>query len=185
MYTMIIDTETTGLPEKNGSSFFSPDNLDKYKNSRMVEIAYIIINEGKVCKTVQHIIKYDGINIKNSDIHGITTNFAVQNGTDIINVLKTLETDLEKVDRLVAHNIDFDLKILLSESYRYSIDSLVRKLKSLELFCTCETATTKLNLQKYPKLSQLCKIYNISNYAEHTALGDCIACLQCYMQLAV
>ena len=184
MYTMVIDTETTGLPEKNSNNvFYNPDNLSKYENSRLVEIGYIILCGDRVCKTFQTIVRYDSIHIANSDIHGITTEFAIENGVNIITVLKTLEKDLEKVERIVAHNADFDLKILLSEAYRYSMKSLVNKLKSVDVFCTCKNGMTKLNLQKHPKLIELCTIFNITNYAMHTALGDCIACSQCYLKL--
>lgn len=33
---MVIDTETTGLPLKNGRKYYSPDQYDFYESSRIV-----------------------------------------------------------------------------------------------------------------------------------------------------
>jgi len=58
----------------------------------------------------------------------------------------------ERADILVAHNIEFDLKVLSREAQRWQF-SVPQK----EVFCTCQGAKELLNLHKRPKLEELAK----------------------------
>ena len=117
MYTLVFDTETTGLPTmKRFNVYHEPSLVNYYKNSRIIELAYIIYDEeGNCVKTESNLVKPNNFIIENSHIHGITQENAVENGKDIESVIQLMNNDLTNVDTIVAHNIDFDINILLSE----------------------------------------------------------------------
>jgi DNA polymerase III epsilon subunit-like protein len=191
MYTLILDTETTGLPEKNvlTRKFFSPENVDKYNGSRLVEFAYTIIDEDthEVVVSYCSCTKFEGMDIKNSHIHGITTEIAMANGVDVADSLDEFERDINawNVGRVVAHNIEFDICILLSECHRYAKKSLIDTLIGLDQFCTMKQGMVKMNTQKYPKLIDLFHFFFgvDNNFKQHSAMNDCIACQKCYIKM--
>jgi hypothetical protein len=81
---LLIDIETTGLPNRNGLSYGKdPDykNISLYNNSRIVQIGMMICNEAfeKIDQTTL-IIKSDGFPINNSNFHGITDEISQEKG---------------------------------------------------------------------------------------------------------
>lgn len=192
-FVLVLDTETTGLPESdpdNKFSFCSFRNMKAYEKARLIQIAYTIVkeSEGTYERVVefQSLVKFPGMDIQNSHIHGITTKDAEENGLDIKEVLAELCTDISRhnVTTLVAHNVDFDLSILLSESYRFQNSALQSKLLKLKKFCTCKQAKVLLNLEKRPKLVNLYKdLFGSEFENQHNALADMRACLECFKVL--
>jgi DNA polymerase-3 subunit alpha len=184
MFICCIDTETTGIPKKNGGFDEYPDysETSSYDSSRVIEIGYIIINKyGRILKKVSHLIKPINIMIHNTHIHGITQEEALKNGIKMYDALKELEADLNKCDNLVGHNILFDYNILLSEAYRLNIMNLIHHMKSMKKSCTMKLGRKILKLNKYPKLSELYKtIYNSDVVQNHRALSDVMICFDCY-----
>ena len=79
---------------------------------------------------------------------------------------------------LVAHNAQYDMKVLLGEMKRYNIEC-----GELESICTCGNAKNlKLPTENY-KLNTLCKYYGISLNNHHNALDDTIACEKIFFHL--
>ena len=157
--TLIFDTETTGLPN-NGKRIGgfngvwpNPSSFKLYDSSRLVQIAWSVHTSGGELVSKQcHIIKPDGFTIGNSQFHGITTERATNDGISFSEVYEKLKVDLESVDTIVAHNSDFDTKIVQAEMYRYSLPDLLTSKKTM---CTMNMGKRKFKLTKQPKLSEL------------------------------
>lgn len=183
---LVFDTETSGIPNRINYKFPNPENTTEYDMARIIEIAYIIVNQDfEYITSYQTIIKPD-FPILNSDIHTITNEKANTEGKDIKEVLEIIEKDFKKVDFIIAHNIDFDYNILLSECYRYGFKDFARSLKSKERFCTMNYFrwNKKFNAKKYPKLSEMYEyLFKSSFEGQHRAINDCMACLMCFEKM--
>jgi DNA polymerase III subunit epsilon len=180
-HKFIFDTETTGLP----SSFSKPQYTFNYDCARLIEIAYIIIDEEKnVMAEKSFLIIPDNFVINNSHIHGITTEMCVIGGVPIREALLEVEKDLGVCDTIVAHNLKFDENILLSECYRYKIASLIDVIEEKKKTCTMEMGKIYMKSQKNPKLTELYKHIFEQDFAqEHRAMSDTVACKDCYLQM--
>ena len=174
---MFLDTETTGLPERNAS----PNEVDKFNNARLIELGYII---NKV-ETV-NLVKPDNFNITNTFIHGISNDMAMNEGKMIKEVLEQLYNDLMKVDTIICHNISFDMNIILSECYRINYNELILLIESKNKLCTMAIGKKILKLDKSPKLVELYKmLYNKEVKQEHRSISDCKICSDCYDKLHI
>jgi|UniRef100_A0A6C0EHQ9 DNA polymerase III epsilon subunit-like protein len=116
-------TETTGLHKTNDQ--ITKKNL--YCYARMVtlnyEIGYIENNVFILSKKVKNIIKPRSMHISEDSIkfHNITQEYAIQNGKEIELVIEEFKNDNKNTTIIVSHNIDFHLKTLISEAFRYNI----------------------------------------------------------------
>ena len=120
-HVLVIDTETTGLPGCRGV-IADATNFVKWNNARLVQIAWELYNPDRVCIDAQcHIIKPDGYVIPDvvTKIHGISTGQALNEGIPIKEAFDKLRGVLMYNPIIVAHNMDFDFNIILSELYRY------------------------------------------------------------------
>ena len=185
---MFLDTETTGIPQqKSYNKYYEPYYLTFYNGARMVELGYVICDDvGNIFKEQSLLIKPKGFTIKNSNIHGITTEQATNEGVNIGEALETLYADLQTVDRLICHNTEFDLHILLAECYREYQDEheLIQTLKQIPKQCTMEMGKKSFKLEKPPKLVSLYKaIFDKEPVQEHRALSDVHLCYDCYFSM--
>lgn len=188
MYTLIFDTETTGLPLRYGHKFAPPTDTYSYDNARLIEIAYIIVNDEKnIIKKVNHLVKYDDIiNITNYNIHGIDNMMVEKSGKTIDYVFNEFATDLKDVNTLVAHNINFDINILLSECYREhdKYKDLINEIKYKNKYCTMLEGKKHMKKSKWPKLKELHEfIFNTEWVQSHRALDDTETCMKCYFSM--
>jgi DNA polymerase III epsilon subunit-like protein len=174
---MVLDTETTGFPQSR-----DPKEYLKFNSARLIELGYIIYNpNGKKIKEYNVLVKPDSWIIKNTFIHGITQQDVNTNGKDIKEVLNELSNDLDNIKMFVCHNINFDMSIILAESYRANNLELVNKINSKEKLCTMDIGKQFMGINKKPKLIELYKfIFTQEFKQEHRALSDCVACADCY-----
>lgn len=125
-----------------------------------------------------------------SRIHGITTQKAISEGIEIEIALSEFQTMLSKATYLVAHNMEFDEKIIGAEFYRLkNSDPLVSKAK----FCTmknssiisfCSIASNKYGSCKWPKLSELhYKLFGTNFEDAHNASIDIQVTAKCFFAL--
>jgi DNA polymerase III epsilon subunit-like protein len=185
---LILDLETSGLPDTiKFGVFYDPKELQHYENSRIIEIGFrAYIDEDDINDLSCLIIPDNNKNfeIKNSAIHGISTESLLKEGKKLSKVLSKLEKFLDKTDTIIGHNIQFDINILLSECYRINNLSLVSKIKSKKIVCTMQLGKALMKQWKNPKLTELYKFLFKENIEQqHRALDDVILCVQCYRKI--
>lgn len=188
MNKIIFDTETTGIPQRKGfNNYFHPRELVRYNSSRIVQIAYIILDKNNnEIKKYSAIIKPDNFFIENSHIHNISQDKAESEGIDFKDMISIFYNDLKNCDTIVAHNLSFDINILLSECYRYGFETIVDEINLKKQYCTMLKAKEILleKDSKYPRLIELYNyIYNEQWTQIHDATDDCIKCQKCYLKL--
>jgi len=116
-------TDTNGLHQTNEK--VSKKNL--YCFARLValnyEIGYVIDNEYIIEKSEKIIIKPTNMYITEETVkfHGITNDYALENGILPSLAINKFKDDIKKVNIFVSHNIDFHLKTILAEAVKYNI----------------------------------------------------------------
>jgi DNA polymerase III subunit epsilon len=181
---LFFDTETTGLPR----DWRSPvTNLDNWP--RLVQIAWLLYdNKGNELHNQNYIIKPNGFEIPEgaSRVHGITTEIALKEGVELATALKDFSETLNQARLLIAHNMDFDEKIIGAELLRTGINS---DIFDIAKFCTMKTTINFCRIErengyKYPSLAELhFKLFNNHFDNAHDALADVTACANCFFEL--
>ena len=183
-YYLFFDTETTGVPNDWNNPLTAFSNWP-----RLVQLAYLLYDsKGTLILSNETLIKPDGFSIPKdaSDVHGITTEFALNNGNGINEVLSNFEEQCLKSKYLVAHNINFDSKIMGSEFLRNTSRNPISK---LQLLCTMEASTDFCKIEgyygyKWPKLSELhIKLFGVDFEGAHNALADIEATARCFWEM--
>jgi len=181
---LFFDTETTGLPQ-NWNAPITQTN----KWPRMVQLAWLQYDdEEKLVSEANHIIKPDGYTIPNdaTSIHGITTENALQNGSELSSVLLEFSTIVDRSKMLIAHNMDFDEKIVGAEYIRAGLKSSIFETQRL---CTMKTTTDLCRIpgnygNKWPTLLELHQFLFGSDFKDaHDALVDVKICAKCFFEL--
>ena len=193
MTYIVIDTETTGLPEKNQMTggWCSPNKTEYYDKARLVQIAWIIPG----CVQKEYNIKPDGFVVppESTAIHKVSHEMAVTTGRRVKGVLKELFADIisHDVDKFVAHNCIFDFNIVASELFRADLKTCWQKLGKMKMECTMLRGTDMCKLPKkyghgykWPSLIELYShLFNETVEAKHNALYDTQLCYKCYTKL--
>ncbi|HMM12326.1 MAG TPA: 3'-5' exonuclease [Bacteroidales bacterium] len=182
---LFFDVETTGLP----MDWKAPVS-DLTNWPRIVEIAWILSDEnGNEIENVSAILKNDNFSIpfEASKIHHITDEISNSKGHDRVAIFKKLAETISKAKALVAHNIDFDYKVLHAEFLRYKIKSGIY---NIDKICTKELTTDYCKLPgnygyKWPKMEELYyKVFGKEILNVHSASIDVKACKDCFFELA-
>ncbi len=181
---LFFDTETTGLPR----SWKAPVS-DLQNWPRLVQIAWVLTDsKARELASAEYTIQPEGFTIPQDavKVHGITTKKAMQEGVALKTVLKAIAGSLAETSILVAHNVDFDEKILGAEFLRSGFDNYVDMKKRT---CTMKGATEYCQLPgpygyKWPTLAELHQmLFNEQLNGAHRALIDVRACARCYFEL--
>ena len=185
---VFVDTETTGLPARRFAHYTEQDVWPS-----VVSISWAIFQaKDQPLKHVYHIIQPCGFIIPDdaTKIHGITTEHALANGRPLSQVLQELTADVKshKPSLIIAHNIAFDLPILLCEMSRVNLDAAI---KHLPTCCTMICSTRFCALPhpngggyKWPRLLELhSKLFGVGFTGGHDASQDVLACARCYFRL--
>jgi len=181
---LFFDTETTGLPLNYNAPVSNSANWP-----RMVQIAWQLYdNNGQFIEAQDYIIKPENYRIpaEATKVHGISTEKAMSEGYNLIEILEKFNELLEKSDYLVAHNISFDDKIVGAEFFRKSISSRLDRIKKI---CTMKSSVDYCRLPgkhgyKWPKLSELHKVLFGTGFEEaHNAAADIKATVKCFWKL--
>ena len=184
---VFFDCETTGLPMNYGAPVTDVNNWP-----RLVQLAWLVHDtEGNEIKVENRIIKPEGFEIplQASNVHGITTQEALDGGEDLKTVLLEFAKDMNDCSLLVAHNISFDRKIVGCEFYRKEIGTFIEEVQKL---CTMHKSTSYCELPnpsgrggyKWPKLQELhTKLFGSEFEDAHDALADIQATAKCYWKL--
>ena len=137
---LILDTETSGLPDCYGlkfSEFPEYTDLPKYNDSRLVQVCYILCDSSlEPIKDIEDIVIDAGIDIKNHRFHGITNEISKTHGVSFSDFAAKFLEVLRITDVIIAHNIKFDANVLKSEFYRHSFFDIIGLMDTKKFVCT-------------------------------------------------
>jgi len=206
MKYLVFDTETSDLPK---TKIISPEKMHLYPY--IVQFSYIIYDQDTktLLKKFDKIIKLKPYNVISKDstkFHGITNEISELKGVSLKGVLTEFLTDIDSVDYLVAHNKEFDLKMIMIELMRlikeYEIvpelklnwENQLEKIQGLNnVHCTMRDSVDLCKIEKensrgkyfkFPTLSELhMKLFNVEPKNLHNSLNDILITLRCFIQM--
>ena len=176
---LIFDTETTGVRS----------------DARITQLAFAAIDQNEdgtltVNESYSSLIKPDGWEVPNERFfieNNMSTERCEKEGVPVAEVVSRFLSHANKCKYLIAHNIDFDLRMI-----SYELDRLSLSLPSpseLQRICTMKAATNHCAIPgrrgyKWPKLEQLHnKLFDRGFDGAHDALADVNACGRCFFEL--
>lgn len=147
---LIIDTETTGLPQTRGfDKWYDPKEHEYYDSSRLVQIAWKVLDKNfEELWRENYIVRRDGFSIENSEFHGITNEMTDTQGVPLDTIFETLYTMLLECEYIVAHNLAFDEHVILNHTYRIGDDHLRNLWMNKKRICTMKCTKNILQLPK-------------------------------------
>ena len=164
--SLIIDTETSGLPDSKNMRWGEYPNykdLKKYDDSRIVQLSFILTDKHYNSIDLQdYVIKREGFNITNSEFHGITDEIS-DDGTEFDVAFESFYQGLKKVTHIIAHNVEFDINVIRSELFRRGKKEIIKELDKKILMCTmkhCKNIVKIVNTYgkyKFPSLKEIYK----------------------------
>ena len=179
--SLIIDIETTGLPSRINNKYYLYSELDKYNNSRIVQISFMLCNEKlENIELKDFIVKRDNFSISNYQFHGITNDISTKKGIQFIEIAKILSKYLKHISHIISHNANFDINIINSELHRYGLNTIIDELLSKKILCTMEHTKYLVGIYnnrgiKYPSLSELYNfVLNKNMENAHNSMYDVI-----------
>ncbi|MDD1727748.1 MAG: 3'-5' exonuclease [Methanospirillum sp.] len=184
---LFFDTETTGLPSRDRKI-----RSDPFSWPRLVELGWILMSEtGTHIEEFSFLVKPEGFTIPESaiTIHGITTSEATDSGLPVTEVLSRFCDCARNADLLIAHNLSYDIRILLTELIRAGFRDHLPEMKGI---CTMRSGTKFCGIPgrfgkgfKWPSLSLLhLKLFGSEPGNAHRALDDARTCAACYYELS-
>lgn len=194
MKIIIFDTETTGLP---ANKKVSPQESDAWPY--IVQFSWFIYDD--VAKQIMginnHIIKLpEGVTIpiEATKIHGITNIQMQSEGKPMDVILKRFTQNVMNCQILVAHNIQFDSKVIQAEYYRNNQVNALDPHRKIE-YCTMKYGKSITNILKPskfhngmylkpPRLEELyIKLFKTKPDSLHNSLMDVLVCFRCFHKM--
>lgn len=182
---IFFDTETTGKWD------FKADPMADHQ-PHCIQLAAIFDDEsGNTTATLNHYLQLpQEVEIESGALktHGITPKMCQERGFDPAYTFATFNDWLLGADCIVAHNADFDIKILAKNYKRYSQTFNPR---GVPYFCTMQATTNvcklpgKYNNYKWPKLEEAYgMLVDPAGFeGAHDALADVKACRALYYKM--
>ena len=181
---LFFDTETTGFPS-NTLEARDP------KQGRACQVAFILSNEeGRPLAAFQSLILPDGWKITDGarGVHGLDDEMCMTHGMKSKMTFQVFQRFAAKADVLVAHNIDFDLKIMNIEAKAHGLEMPEFEHQQ----CTMKASTDLCKIPKkrgsgykWPKLEEALDILmgkKLDGDA-HDAMVDTRGCQDLYFYL--
>ena len=209
---LIFDVETNGLLPKNNKQG-PPLSIENYPYILQLSYAMYDSEKKEIIQTYDTYINVpETVNISNeiSNLTGITREICTQKGKNIVDVLEKFYEAYMFCDALVAHNMDFDEKMISIEMERNKneitektphnfmiFNSMYEKIHGIERYCTMRKGTNICNImfeskipggtgrKKWPRLNELHeKLFpgEIVN-GLHNSMVDVLVCLKCYLKM--
>ena len=155
MRYLIFDTETTGRMTTRGEA--KPMNISCFPH--IISLSWIIVNldnhsnaAPEVTTTEHNLIRLPD-NVDNEpealEVHGITKEMAAEKGMTISDALLKFAKDMSGVDAIIAHNMNFDRRMIEAEWVRMMIDG------------SCDNIVTEGYVTFNKKKKQLARTKNI------------------------
>ena len=195
MLILCYDTETTGLIRDNDCT--NPNN------PFLASIAALLYDTAahKVVSSLNAMIQPAGWAMPEeaSAVNGLTTEYLNTVGIPVDVVLPAFLSLAIRSNLTVAHNVEFDTKVITVALWRNMvdeglgnglIDKLLNSWASLPSFCTMKEskdivkAQTKNGKIKYPKLTEAYEFFfNKPLDRAHSANADAVAVLEIYLAI--
>ena len=184
---LIFDTETTGLPKNWKAPISDTDNWP-----RCVQIAWQLHDSmGQLLEHDAFLVQPEGYNIPYDaeQIHGISTDLALEQGIVLKEVLEKFNTALGKTTFVVGQNVGFDINIMGCEFFRLGIEN---PLATLPVLDTCTEVTAQIcqieggrgGKFKLPTLTELHQhLFGVGFGEAHNATADVEATTRCFLEL--
>lgn len=181
---LFLDTETTGIPER---SWKWDEDYAQYPH--VVQLAWM-----HGCKVESHVIRPDGWEIPEeaTNVHGITTDFALACGEPFAAVVDRFIQDCHDAGLICGHNIHFDTAIIKANILRElgreyydanDVESALYKGKRIDTMrptMKWVDARTQNGRLKFPTLSELyAHCFDGDTFPAHDALADVKAVARC------
>lgn len=201
MLVLAYDTETTGIIR--GSDYTNP------ANPFLASIAMLLFDSdtNKIVSSFNAVVKPNDWTMPEEAgrVNGLTNEYLNAFGIPAEIIIPTIMAFATKADLLVAHNVEFDTKIIATALYRHLLNEVqpdtieknqeemvapVNFWLSLPTYCTMKEsktivgATNKKGALKHPKLTEAYEFFfdKPLNRA-HSANADAVAVLEIYLAL--
>lgn len=207
---MVFDVETTGLlpkQPKNGQNLGLVSPIDSYPY--IIQLSFVLYDlfEQRIVKSYDsyvNIPEFVEIPTVVSQLTGITKEICSEKGKNIVTVIDEFYDAYMYAETIIAHNMDFDEKMIQIElqrnrsvflekaPYCFTIFSKIyEKLKGVDRYCTMKQGTDVCAIvvgdrvsKKWPKLSELHKkLFDEVPDGLHNSMVDVSACLRCYLKM--
>lgn len=185
--TLGIDVETSGLPR--------PDlPLDDPSQPRIVELsARLVDGTGKTVSGFDALIRPDGWSIEPeaARVHGIDEAYAYRHGIGIAPALVFLQAMCERARYIVAHNMEFERKLIGAELSRLRATGQWWHGRAQSMRCTMELSAPILKIPgdfgeyRWPSLeTAMAHFYPDMGWSStHRAGSDVEACLMVWQAI--
>ncbi len=168
---LFFDTETTGLD-----------------NPKLVQLAYILSNEkGTIIEQNDFIVQPYGFQIPDEavKIHGITNEIAKENGISLELALSKFSKVLEQAQYVVAHNLEFDMNVMLLAFNSIDVYNVFESKKQI---CTANDLKPLISfpffwrkkLTRYKLKDLHYQLFKEYFSDAHTATADTMALYKCF-----
>lgn len=168
-----MDTETSGL-----MNFKLP--ADDPSQPRIASLGLVLVNEALEIEREHHfLIKPDGweISAEITKLTGLTMDRLNAEGVPIVEAMTVYTTAILEGRTVVCHNSQFDMKMCRSELRRLGMPDLFEQSPNL---CTMRALTDVCKIPphgnrggyKFPKLSEACVFFGLTEYGDHSSLND-------------
>lgn len=185
MKFLFFDTETNGLPKQYNASYEDVDNWP-----RVIQFAWMLTDEaGNIIKQCKELVYPNGWTVPTDPFwieNGFSQKENEEKGIAIEILLDGFMGAKMGADVLVAHNLNFDHRIVWAEFIRAGR----RPRSGMHKVCTMMTSTKhcgiigKNNRVKWPKLEELHEFLFKKGFdGAHDAMADVIACRDCFFEL--
>lgn len=190
MNFLIFDTVTTEMLSEHDMDF-----------PHIIELSFLLINEnGDIIKEYSNLIIPNGWEIPNEKSwidNGYSNKNNINNGVEILNALAQFFYALAEADYIVAHNLDFDYGVLISEFMRYKrylnhtfINEMLISFEYRKI-CTMQQSAEyckipKINMidYEYPRLQELYfKLFEKKYDTKHSLLEEVHIIKECFFRL--
>ena len=209
---LIFDVETTGLlPRSQKNGVVVP--ISEYPHILQISFAVYDITEKKIIREYNAYVKVaEDVVIPDevTKLTGISREMVNEKGRSIVDVLEKFYEMYMFCHGLVAHNMEFDEKMILVELERnrerimkvapycfHTFNNTFEKVHGIERFCTMKKGTDLCNImvpsklpngkprKKWPRLGELYQQLfpgeNVEGF--HNSMVDVLACLRCFMKM--
>lgn len=179
---VIFDTETNGFPLWDAAASHPAQ-------ARIAQIAALTVIDGQLVAKFCRNIRPDGWTMPDevAHIHGLTQAILEESGVAIAEAISEFDHACDGATLLVAHNMQFDKKMLAIEYVRIGRPS---PCETTATFCTMKESTYACNLPgrngkpKWPKLIEAHQHYYGCGFeGAHGALDDAFACARVFFAI--